>query len=507
MNCNHKPLVKALRGIGAVSIFSTSFYVFAVEPIDIDFHGYARSGIGGSGPGGNQLPFKAPGAPVKYRLGNETDTYMELKLGAELFNEDDISFRLDTNIAYKTYQKGDWESLKGDDNDIALREINIQARNVLPALPGSQLWAGKRYYQRHDVHMNDWYYWDVSGPGVGLEDIDMGFGKLHLAWLRNEPDVIYQVTEDKDTKLNKWESQKIKTDIIDVRINNIMLTENLALELGIDYGKGDAAKEMKIPGTGNKVWDKCDFNKDGWMGTIELALGDFIGGYNKFVLQYATDAMTGPGVGSTGRDLQTSDWYNGTKLYRVLDHGTISITDRLDLMYVAAWTQMDYDDKYTRYIKDNFGYDPKDKVTWITAGLRPIWKWTELTSTALEFGYDQVNNAVNTYTKSETDSNNNTNYYRYTSVSDSQLFKVTLAQQFHPRFGAFVRPVIRLFATYADWKQPPENKVSYTPSTATPPTQKERNAMGLAAPAQETIDTFGKTSSGWTYGAQMEVWW
>ncbi|MEX0634289.1 carbohydrate porin [Serratia ureilytica] len=52
-------------------------------------------------------------------------------------------------------------------------------------MPGSTLWAGKRFYQRHDVHMIDFYYWDISGPGAGLENIDLGFGKLSAAVTRN----------------------------------------------------------------------------------------------------------------------------------------------------------------------------------------------------------------------------------------------------------------------------------------------------------------------------------
>ena len=172
----------AFRNISACSFISLSLCsIVNAEEIETEFHGYARSGIGRSGPGGDQTAFQAAGAPAKYRLGNETETYMEMKFGAELFTEDDISFRLDTNLAYSVDQKKDWE-----EKPAAIREINIQARNVLPALPGSQLWVGKRFYQRHDVHMNDWYYWDVSGPGVGIEDINLGFGKLHLAWLRNE---------------------------------------------------------------------------------------------------------------------------------------------------------------------------------------------------------------------------------------------------------------------------------------------------------------------------------
>nr|VXZ89867.1 Maltose-inducible porin [Klebsiella pneumoniae] len=26
--------------------------------------------------------------------------------------------------------------------------------------------------------MIDFYYWDISGPGAGLENVDLGFGKL-----------------------------------------------------------------------------------------------------------------------------------------------------------------------------------------------------------------------------------------------------------------------------------------------------------------------------------------
>lgn len=49
-------------------------------------------------------------------------------------------------------------------------------KNLIDWLPGSTLWAGKRFYQRHDVHMIDFYYWDISGPGAGLENVDLGFG-------------------------------------------------------------------------------------------------------------------------------------------------------------------------------------------------------------------------------------------------------------------------------------------------------------------------------------------
>ncbi|HID4523151.1 TPA: carbohydrate porin, partial [Klebsiella pneumoniae] len=136
--------------------------VMSAQALAVDFHGYARSGIGWTGSGGEQQCFKATGAQSKYRLGNECETYAELKLGQELWKEGDKSFYFDTNVAYSVNQEDDWESTSP-----AFREANIQGKNLIDWLPGSTLWAGKRFYQRHDVHMIDFYYWDISGPGAG----------------------------------------------------------------------------------------------------------------------------------------------------------------------------------------------------------------------------------------------------------------------------------------------------------------------------------------------------
>lgn len=55
--------------------------VMSAQALAVDFHGYARSGIGWTGSGGEQQCFQATGAQSKYRLGNECETYAELKLG------------------------------------------------------------------------------------------------------------------------------------------------------------------------------------------------------------------------------------------------------------------------------------------------------------------------------------------------------------------------------------------------------------------------------------------
>ncbi|WP_353620210.1 carbohydrate porin, partial [Thalassotalea sp. G20_0] len=155
------PLAGAISAI----VFSA-----AASAATVDFHGVVRSGVGLSAGGGDQEAFQAKGAASKFRLGNETETYGEIKLGSELFNNGEQSFYLDSNIAFSVDQAKDWE-----EKSPAFREFNVQAKGVLGFAPEATLWAGKRYYKRQDVHLSDFYYWNVSGPGAGVENIDVGF--------------------------------------------------------------------------------------------------------------------------------------------------------------------------------------------------------------------------------------------------------------------------------------------------------------------------------------------
>jgi maltoporin len=181
--------------------------VLTTQAMAVDFKGYARSGIGWTGSGGEQQCFQATGAGSKYRLGNECETYAELKLGQEVWKEGDKSFYFDTNLAYSVSQRSDWEDVTP-----GFREVNVQGKNLIEWLPGANMWAGKRFYQRHDVHMIDFYYWDISGPGAGLENIDLGFGKLSAAVTRNsESGGSYGYLD------NEWDQRPTVNDTFDVR--------------------------------------------------------------------------------------------------------------------------------------------------------------------------------------------------------------------------------------------------------------------------------------------------
>ncbi|MCX8977577.1 maltoporin [Citrobacter portucalensis] len=435
--------------------------IMSVQAMAVDFHGYARSGIGWTGSGGEQQCFQATGAQSKYRLGNECETYAEIKLGQEVWKEGDKSFYFDTNVAYSVAQQNDWEG-----TDPAFREANVQGKNLIEWLPGSTIWAGKRFYQRHDVHMIDFYYWDISGPGAGIENIDLGFGKLSLAASRSQEaggsyafssQNIYDRTKD------------TANDVFDVRLAQLATNTDGMLELGVDYGRANTTDDYSLADGASK---------DGWMFTAEHTQS-MLKGYNKFVVQYATDSMTTQGKGlnqgsygsSTGTitnpDGSTSNvannfTNNNGSLVRILDHGAISLGDKWDLMYVGMYQNLDMD--------NDLGTE------WYTVGIRPMYKWTPIMSTLMEVGYDNV--------KSQQTGDRNSQY------------KITLAQQWQAGDSIWSRPAIRVFATYAKW----DEEWGYV-----------KNGNDVTKYAAATNSGISTTSRGdsdeWSFGAQMEIWW
>src|SRR5213595_3385136 len=54
----------------------------------VDISGYFRAGYGRNDEGSSQVPFQAPGAPAKYRLGNEAENYGELILAKDWYVPD-----------------------------------------------------------------------------------------------------------------------------------------------------------------------------------------------------------------------------------------------------------------------------------------------------------------------------------------------------------------------------------------------------------------------------------
>lgn len=501
-----------------------------------DFHGYLRSGIGATGGGGDQACFQANGASSKYRLGNECETYIEIALGKSLWEQNAQSFYIDTRVAYKSGQQNDWEEDPGDgsgsnsddisfnraayahpyrDSVVSVREANAQFRGVIPGQERSNLWAGKKFYQRHDIHMADFYYWDLSGPGVGLEYWTLGPGDLSIAWVRNTdgswanglgddfwvfdqaaaiqqgtpttfrdvtgvpgydettPGVVmvegnlYVPADPVDGNGDNLQTvtfldangnvvrtvsaqytdvrPNVANDVISFRYANLNTNKDGSLELGLEYGTANLTDAQKGVG----------FNySNGWLVTAEHTQGNWLGGngFNKLIAQYATGSMAAVG----NNDTHSHSNSNLDDMWRVLDHGTLELGSRVEMMY-AAWYQ-------SKRAEDGGGTQ-----NWFSIGIRPIYRWSDTMNTALEVGFDSVSQ--------DSDWNGGAD------STDAKLTKVTLAQQWQAGPSIWARPVIRLFVTYADWNQ----------DNGTP-----LGAWGIVPPDD---------TNAYTFGAQVEAWW
>src|SRR5271165_1619583 len=152
-----------------------------------EFHGYFRSGYGLNSVGGQQVAFQSPGAEAKFRLGNEAETYAELILINNWINPEHrpdspwmkTEFMVEANTSnsqsYTSFSNG-----VGNDQ-YRLREAFVRMGNMFDSQPNAKFWAGERYYRRQHVDINDFYPLDLSGYGAGVEDWDLGIGKLAVA--------------------------------------------------------------------------------------------------------------------------------------------------------------------------------------------------------------------------------------------------------------------------------------------------------------------------------------
>jgi maltoporin len=169
-----------------------------------ELHGYMRAGVGRSSNGGEMASFYLPGTVGNpsggpgYRLGNEEDNYLELAMDVRAYEKGSTNFKLHFRPTFRQYYDARDASVDAGGNVdnshsatqnqmVYLREAWGEVNGVLgnsDMLKEATLWAGRRFYQRHDSHMLDFYYWNNSGDGVGIENINIGLGKLSYAYIQ-----------------------------------------------------------------------------------------------------------------------------------------------------------------------------------------------------------------------------------------------------------------------------------------------------------------------------------
>ena len=382
----------------------------------LEFAGYLRSGVGNSLNGGKQSCFKLPGAEAKYRLGNECEQYAELELRQDVYSFDDGSVLSVDGMASLYNQYDRQLTFQGDNGSARLPQLYAQWSS-LPSLNGGSLWAGRRYYKRNDIHISDFYYWNQSATGAGVEDVLIGGLKYSYALSRKD---------------NPYQENYVTRH--DFNVAGFNTNPGGELELGLSY--------LDKP-------ERTDAHS-GWAITAQHVQSEFLGGKNKFAVQYGEGS--GTGLGYTG-DFRLD---NSSKRYRIVEFFDWQVTPRFGGQVEAV------------YQKD-FRPDGGNQE-WLSLGVRPTYAISEQFKLVTELGHDQVKAADGT----------------------RKLSKFTFAPTWSPKGpGFWTRPEVRLYYTYASWNAA---------------AQRAANEFD-AGSALSDSGAFGSARHGSNAGLQVEYWW
>ncbi|MBK1877564.1 carbohydrate porin [Pelagicoccus mobilis] len=416
----------------------------------LDISGYMRAGYGRNDTGGPQVGFGAPGAGAKYRLGNEPENFGELIFSksffvADRFSRDAQTRAKDDPIAHVQVRLDFYnphESFSsGSDTTFGFPEAWASIGNVLEGQPQAKFWAGNRFYRRHDIGVNDFFFWNMSGGGGGIEDVDIGNGaKMAFAWIGHGSRSGITDVPEPDPE-NKAGFSKTNFDL---RAYDIPFLSG-HLEAGLVY----SSVKSGLDANGQEAPDT-----DGLAVSLVHTKSGFLSddGVNKFSIQYGQEAAKTFTSGfetftnSSGSFIQPD--LPGSWRVRVTENFTANLSDSFSLGPVFVYQYTDYGDNY-------------GNSEWISAGVRPIFHLDKNWSLALEGGYDWVDDD-------------------FLGVSDG-MFKFTIAPQLSigNRFSS--RPVIRAYATWADWGS---------------------EFMGMVGG-----NDFADETEGGNFGLQMETWW
>jgi maltoporin len=396
----------------------------------VEFHGYFRAGYGRDNQGGPQVAFQAPGAFSKYRLGNEAENYGEIMFAKDFYVPHLFSLdpqlrpdgtptgpiaRVETMISvYNPYQ----DLLSSGGTSFGLPEIFASIGNVVEAQPTMKFWAGSRYYRRQDIHISDFFYYNMSGSGGGVEDFELPFGKMAFAWIGAAKTSGFTDVPQPDPN-NKAGFSKGNWDL---RLYDVPVPLGKG-EFGVVYAHADSGLDAS-----GRSAPSSDGASITFLHTVEKFISD--DGANKFSLQFGT----GPAMTFTS-GYETITLTNGVFIrpeannswrFRVTEHFAANLSDHFSIGPALVYQMTDY-------------ADGSGKVYWGSAGVRPIYHFNKYISLAFEGGVDWVKNTG--------------------EDTSSYLYKLTLAPQVSLGNRFFSRPVIRAFVTYAHWGEPFKGQV------------------------------------------------
>ena len=310
--------------------------------VRVNSFGYIRAGLGWQG--GLEEPqtcLQLPGAPAKYRLGNECEIYVEPGLRLDFGRpEQGPTVSVNLRASFIAFPLNDF------DTELSFVEEAWVGVHGLGGAGGKgeglTVWAGHRFYKRQDIHINDFYWWDATGLGGGVEGVDLGFASASIAYFADSAGNLSDALDG--TPYGR----------LDMRLEEIALADAATLTLGLD---------LRVPDGGG---GPDPANDGGGMATAQL-------GYEWAQRGTLTGALqVGWGAGrllSYESDPQAKD---GQMTARLLGSHLWNASGRFSIQSaaIAEWREDDRD--------------------WLSLGARPVFGLGGDTYLAVEGGIDRV---------------------------------------------------------------------------------------------------------------------
>lgn len=366
----------------------TEFKDYIKEEIGFSFNGYFRGGWSTS----------TNGKPKNYaegalgRFGNEYGGWYDLVFKQKVYDQDghrvDAIVMIDGNVAT---DKAAGLFNTQDDNIMQFSDIYLATKGFVPHFPEATLWVGKHSLPYNEIQMLDWKTQkSPAGGGVGVENLEIGVGKLDLALLRADVNVKVNKKTAGTDKI-KVKHEDVDVNEIEVRYRDIPLWKDAFFAVNARYSAPNKSK----------LQDDVTI-KNAWVGSVVLRQNNFLGGFNQLTLQTATNSVAShlANINTNNPEFAANannDYigkHTGGKAYRLVSEGEAYLSDNVIMAHALALTTG----------KDVYSYDlnlPHTDFTSFKSAVRPAYIWDQYNQSGVEFGYFNQKNKVNGKTYKE----------------------------------------------------------------------------------------------------------
>jgi maltoporin len=349
----------------------------------------------------------------KYRLGNECEVWAETHFTMVTYVGDDGSVAtlhfMPTVYIPTTYigyaptgvVNSPLEFTTSTGATLSFPNLYADIKGI-PWLFGGTAWAGTRYYKREFVYINDFFYWNPSGVGAGIEDINLG-KDLRLSYGAFAVDGEPTSPGAPAPALPPLADFGLRNDL---QLRGIRFYPSGELQLGFQY----IANFSNDPDT-----------HGGWGVTIQY-VQKLLGGDNKLAFQYGRGG--GTGFGTLARF-----YYPDFSVRHDPSEFRIRGVDVLTIQ-PAAWFGQQV---AVVYQHDDLNTGDAGRSDWFSAGSRVSLAFTKHAKLLGEAGYDRV--------------------AKSNGAQAQWLAKFTVAAAITADRGFLSRPELRVFFTQAIWDQ------------------------------------------------------